>query len=153
MLLRQARGRRQGAAMVESAIVLLLTLLLVLGAVVIGLGIFRYQQLASLAREAARYASVRGGQYQKDTGQAAATPQSIYGNVIAAQAVGLDLTQLQSNFQVSWDDGAKMPTYFDYKNNVWKSNNVTVTVTYTWIPEAFLGGVTLSSTSVMPLSY
>jgi hypothetical protein len=32
-------------------------------------------------------------------------------------------------------------------------NTVTVTLTYTWVPEAFLGGVTLSSTSVMPMSY
>ena len=30
---------------------------------------------------------------------------------------------------------------------------VTVTLTYRWVPEAFLGGVTLSSTSVMPMSY
>jgi hypothetical protein len=30
---------------------------------------------------------------------------------------------------------------------------VTVTLTYNWVPEAFAGGVTLSSTSVMPMSY
>jgi hypothetical protein len=30
---------------------------------------------------------------------------------------------------------------------------VTVTVTYQWLPEAFLGGVTLSSTSSMMVSY
>jgi hypothetical protein len=33
------------------------------------------------------------------------------------------------------------------------TNLVTVTVTYLWIPEAFLGGITISSTSVMPMSY
>jgi Flp pilus assembly protein TadG len=153
MLRHHARGSRRGAALVESAIVLLLTLLLVLGAVVIGLGVFRYQQLASLTREAARYASVHGGQYQKDTGKAAATSQTIYSNVIATQAVAFDPTQLQNNLQVTWDNNSKMPVYFDYSNNVWKNNNVTVTLTYTWVPEAFLGGITLSSTSVMPLSY
>ncbi len=33
------------------------------------------------------------------------------------------------------------------------ANTVTVTVTYHWIPEAFLGGITLSSTSVCVMSY
>jgi len=32
-------------------------------------------------------------------------------------------------------------------------NTVTVTLTYNWIPEAYLGGITLTSTSVMPMSY
>jgi hypothetical protein len=32
-------------------------------------------------------------------------------------------------------------------------NTVSVTVSYPWIPEAFLGGVALTSTSVMPMSY
>ena len=35
-----------------------------------------------------------------------------------------------------------------------EGNTVTVTVSYDWVPEALLGtGVTLSSTSVMPMSY
>ena len=33
------------------------------------------------------------------------------------------------------------------------TNIVTVTITYQWIPEAFLGGIKLSSTSVMPMAY
>ncbi len=37
------------------------------------MGIYRYQQVASLAREGARYASVHGSQYAADTGNAAAT--------------------------------------------------------------------------------
>jgi hypothetical protein len=32
-------------------------------------------------------------------------------------------------------------------------NTVTVTLTYQWIPEAFFGGITLRSTSVLPMSY
>ena len=32
-------------------------------------------------------------------------------------------------------------------------NTVSVTVTYQWVPEAFLGGMTLSSTSECPMSY
>jgi Flp pilus assembly protein TadG len=136
---------------VESGIVLLVTLLLVLGGVVAGLGVFRYQQLASLAREAARYASVRGGKYQQENGQAAATPQSVHDNVIATEAVGLDMTQL--TYSVTWDDPSKMPVYYDFTNKVWKGNTVTVTITYQWVPEAFFGGITMTSTSVMPQTY
>ena len=42
-----------------------------------GLGVFHYQQTACLAQEAARWASVRGGDYQKDTDQASPTTQQI----------------------------------------------------------------------------
>ena len=52
--------RRRGAAAVEFAAVAPVLILLLFGTVVGGLGIFRYHQVATLAREAARYASVRG---------------------------------------------------------------------------------------------
>jgi Flp pilus assembly protein TadG len=151
MLLGTSARRRKGATVVESGIVLLLTLLLVMGGIVGGLGIFRYQQIASLAREAARYASVRGGQYHKETGKAAATSTSVYNNVISAKAVGLDLTKL--TYSVTWDDPSEMPVYYDSTNKVWKGNTVSVTITYQWVPEAFFGGATMTSTSVMPVSY
>jgi hypothetical protein len=32
------------------------------------------------------------------------------------------------------------------------TNTVTVTVSYNWIPEAFLGGITLTSTSTVPMT-
>jgi hypothetical protein len=32
-------------------------------------------------------------------------------------------------------------------------NKVRVTVSYRWLPEAYLGGITLSSTAEMPMSY
>ena len=44
------------------------TILLLLGTVVLGLGVFRYQQVQCLAREGARYASVHGPQYAADSG-------------------------------------------------------------------------------------
>ena len=37
--------------------------------------------------------------------------------------------------------------------NVFIKNSVTVTVTYQWIPEVFGVGVTLTSTSTMPMSF
>ena len=32
-------------------------------------------------------------------------------------------------------------------------NTVTVTVTYQWLPEAFLGGITMTSTSTVQMCY
>jgi Flp pilus assembly protein TadG len=126
-------------------------LLLVVGLIVGAYGIFRYQQMASLARQAARYASVRGTQYATDTGNPAATPTDIYNNVIAPNTVGLDLGQL--TYSVTWNTSNQpYHTILVNGNVVGVTNTVTVTITYQWIPEAFLGGVTLSSTSVMPMS-
>lgn len=55
---------RRGAAMVEAAILYPVFLLLLLGMLVVSLGMFRYSQLSSLTWEAARWASVRGPDYQ-----------------------------------------------------------------------------------------
>jgi Flp pilus assembly protein TadG len=143
--------RRSGASLAENALVLNITLLLLIGLIVAGLGIFRYQQVAAVAREGARYASVRGGQYAKETGQAAATAQTIYDQAILPKAIGLATNSLSHS--VAWDDTSKMPMYFDYTNTVWKNNVVRVTVNYQWVPEAYLGGITLTSTSEMPVLY
>ena len=53
------RPVRRGAAVVEMAVVAPLVVLFLFGLIVTGLGVFRYNQTAYLAREAARYASVR----------------------------------------------------------------------------------------------
>ncbi len=55
----------------KAAVVYPITIFLLLGTVVLGLGVFRYQQIQSLAREGARYASVHGPQYATDSGNAA----------------------------------------------------------------------------------
>jgi len=151
--MRQARQRRPGATVVECALVYPVFLLLVLGLLVGAAGIFRYSQLASLTREAARYASVHGGQYAQEMKVAAPTPADIYNNVVLPMAVGFDTTQL--NYSITYNS-SNWPyhTTLDANNNVIPiQNTVTVTLTYQWLPEAFLGGVTLSSTSVMPMSY
>src|SRR5262245_65981983 len=131
--------RRRGAALVEFAVIGPVFLFLVIALIVGGIGIFRYQEVASLAREGARYASVRGEKYQKVTTNPAATPQDVYNDVIVPGAVALDPTQLSYN--VSWSPDKK------------QGSQVTVKVTYQWIPEAFLGGITLSSTSTMTITY
>jgi Flp pilus assembly protein TadG len=146
------RTPRSGATLVETALVLGVTSSLVLGLVVVGLGVFRHQQTAAVAREAARWASVHGGLYAQETGQVAATPDSVKTQVIPRYSTGLDPNQIKV-FDVTWDDASEMPTYFDAKNQVLKSNAVHVTIGYQWLPELLFGGIKLTSTSEMPMTY
>jgi len=151
--MRRASQRRSGATLVECAVVYPVVFLVVLGLLVGAAGIFRYPQLASLSREAARYASVHGGQYAQEAKVTAPTPADIYNDVVLPRAEGFDTTQL--NYSITYNTN-NMPyhTTLDANKNVIPiQNTVTVTLTYQWLPEAFLGGVTLSSTSVMPMSY
>jgi Flp pilus assembly protein TadG len=143
---------RTAATMVEFAVVGPLTMLILLGLLIGGLGIFRYQEVARLARDASRWASVHGTQYAQDTNNPAATSTDVYNQAIAPNATGLDLSQLTSS--VTWST-SNSPSHTATVNaqQVSVANTVTVTITYKWIPEAFLGGITLSSTSVSVMSY
>ncbi|MBI1916028.1 MAG: pilus assembly protein [Planctomycetes bacterium] len=146
-----ASGRR-GAVSVEAAVVFPVAILLLLGLVVGGMGIFRYQQVAWLAREGARYASVRGAQYQQEVaGAKAATTTDVYNNAILPNATAMDPTSLSSS--VTWNkNNAPYSVSSSFEKPV--GNTVSVTVTYTWIPEIFfIGPITLSSTSTLPMSY
>lgn len=142
---------RSGATVVEFAVVAPITFLVLLGLVIAGMGIFRYQEVASLAREASRWASVHGTQYEKDTGNKAATAQDVYDNAIKPAAVSMDMSLL--SYKVTWES-SNSPYSAKVVNNqvVAVGNNVTVTVTYQWIPEAYLGSITLTSTSTVPVS-
>jgi Flp pilus assembly protein TadG len=142
---------RSAALAVEFAVVSSIVFLLVLGLLIGGMGVFRYQEVASLAREASRWASVHGAQYQQDTGNPAATAQDIYNNAIAPAAVSLDKSRL--SYSVVWNTDNR-PFHTTIVNNqvVAVGNTVTVTITYQWVPEAFLGGITLTSSSTLPMS-
>jgi Flp pilus assembly protein TadG len=143
---------RQAAAIVEFAVVAPVTFLILIGLLVGGMGVFRYQQIAHLTRDAARWASVHGTQYAQDTGNPAATESDVYNQVIAPNAVTLNLSQLA--YSVTWNT-SNSPYSTNTVNGVPEkvANTVTVTITYQWIPEAFLGGITLSSTSVSVMYY
>jgi Flp pilus assembly protein TadG len=141
---------RRAASLVEFAVVAPVTFLLLIGLLVGGMGIFRYQEVAMLAREGSRYASVHGAQYAADTGLPAATAQDVYNNAIVANNVSLDLSQVQ--YSVTWNtDNRLYHTNIVNGTVVPTTNTVKVTITYTWIPEAFLGGITLTSTSETPM--
>jgi Flp pilus assembly protein TadG len=148
---RNVRSRRAGFAATESLVVLPILVFLILSTVVGGYGVFRYQQIAMLAREGARYASVHGGQYQQDTGNPAATAADIYNNAIAPFATSLDMKQL--NYSVSWNSN-NMPYTMNGDYEKPTGNTVTVIVNYKWFPEMYLmGPITLTSTSTVPMSY
>jgi Flp pilus assembly protein TadG len=151
--MRQKPRPRRGTSTVELALVAPAVFLLLTGLVVGGLGVFRYQQVASLAREASRWASVHGTQYAKDTGKTAASATDVYQQVIAPRSVGLDLTKLSYN--VSWNtNNSPHHTVIANGSVVAVTNTVTVTVSYLWIPEAIpAAAITMSSSSTSAMSY
>ena len=143
---------RRGSTLVEFAVVGPVVFLLLLGLLIGALGVFRYQQVAHLAREASRWAAVHGSDYAQETGNSAATPADVYSQAIAPSAAGLDLSKVA--YSVTWNT-TNSPYHTTTVNGqtVKVTNTVTVTVTYQWVPEAFLGGITLSSTSLSVMSY
>ncbi len=150
MLLRSSRCRRRaGSSLVEMAITMSVMLLLTVGVVIVAMGVYDYQQVASLAREGARYASVHGAQYSQDKGISMATATSIK-SAITPMAAGLDTSQLTVN--ASWVNSSEVATYNDASGNP-QTNYVQVTVSYVWHPPLYLSSMTLSSTSVMPMQY
>jgi Flp pilus assembly protein TadG len=149
MTIRRA-GRRRGVTTVEMAFVTPFFVLLIFGLIVGGLGVFRYNELATLSREGSRYASVRGMDYQQRTGNPAATAESIHAEAVLPRAIGLDTSRLSTT--ASWDK-SKYPRQMETNGTI-TTNYVTVTVTYRWRPEIFFGGeIVMSSTSRMPMSY
>ena len=143
--------RRRGTTVVEFGITCPIVFFLVFAIIVGGMGVFRYQSVAALAREGARWASVHGGQYAKEKNQPAATAADIYTNAILPGAVGLDPAKL--SYAVTWNQN-NMPLYVatDVENPI--GNTVTVTVTYQWMPEMYIAGpINLTSTSTAQMMY
>jgi Flp pilus assembly protein TadG len=151
--MRLPRDKRSGTTLVESAVVYPFVILMIFGLMIGGLGVFRYQEMSSLARRAARYAAVRGQEWARDTGNAAVSPTDIYNNAILPYCVILNPSQM--TYSVSYNAANRSSSSFIENGEVkLRGNTVTVTVSYNWVPEALLGsGVTLSSTSVIPMSY
>ena len=101
--------------MVEMAIVLQMLILLLIGLCVGELGAFRYHQVAALAHEGARWASVHGKEYAKQRDKPIASKEDIFENVIKPRAIGLDLNKISHD--IKWNAEGSL---------------VTVTVQYTW---------------------
>lgn len=129
-------GVRRGAVAVEMAIIAPVFFLFLIGIIVTSVGVFRSAQVASLSHEAARWASVHGPRFASEQGGHPATSEDVYANVICNKVAGLDTNKLTC--QVEWDDNFK---------------TVRVTVQYRWLPEAFLGQMTLSNTAMSLVTY
>ena len=158
-----ARTKRRGSIVVEAAFIYPVLFLVILGIILLGLSVFRYQQVAHIAREASRWASAHGAQYAKENGTTAATPQEVYDNVIAPHAAGMGAQGL--SYEVRWNTDSsgnpdKRPTRIvrvtdpatGLTRDVAVSNTVTVTVTYTWNTGLF-GTIPVTSTSTNTISY
>ncbi len=181
MLARHCSRRRRGATTVEFAVIAPVVLFFLIALFVGGPLIFRYQEVAHLARDGARYASTHGGLYQRE-GVAALQPDSPaiassadLSSYLAGRTMLLDPNQLEVS--VSWSASGlfsppNMPSYentdpsvippgqlYVFSNNPMTgtstpTNYVTVNVTYQWFPPVrLIGPITLSSTSKMPMSY
>src|SRR6185369_4089931 len=103
MRLTHRRNRRRGASLVEIAVILPLMLVLMLAAIDTAAGVYRYQQVATLAREGARYASVHAGMYSVERTKPVATADECKTNAILPRAVNLDSSQL--NCTLTWVNG------------------------------------------------
>jgi Flp pilus assembly protein TadG len=151
------RQRRAGAILLESAVIYPVLLLLVFAIIILGVGVFRYHQVAHAAREGARWAAVHGAKYAEETGRPAATPADVYANAIAPHAAGMQPPNL--TYAVTWNQNNKQ-TYTVLQNDpvtgqptlVTRANTVSVTVSYSWNTVLF-GVIPVSSTSVMTMSY
>ncbi len=141
-MIRRTTHPRRGAAAVEAAVVLPVLFLFVFGLIVGGLGVFRYQEVAMLAREGSRWASVHGATYQDEAGnKAPITATDVYTNAMKPLAVALDPAKL--TYAVKYDPDMQPP-----------ASTVTVTVTYKWLPEVYLvGPIYLSCTSTRVMAY
>ena len=131
------RGQyRRGATAVEMAVVGPIALLLVLGLIVAALGVFRFQQVCRLAQEGARWASIRGEEWEDLTHSRPITSEDVYRQAILPLAGGLNTSYLTS--EVNWNEERTL---------------VHVTVRYRWLPEAFLSGSTITATTARPVLF
>lgn len=144
--MKNRKTSRRGATAVEFAIVGSVTFMMLFGLFVGCMGVFRYQQVCALARDAARWASVHGTQYATDTSNTAATSTDVYNNGIVPYAQGLTLSKL--TYSVSWNSSNSPYTTVTVSGvSVKKANTVSVTVNYQWLPEVFYKAGTLTSTA------
>jgi Flp pilus assembly protein TadG len=138
MMISRKNHRRSGAAVLESAIVLPVLLLLLIGTLAGAAMVFTYQEVATLAREGSRYACVHGTRYAADTDKPPANAQEIYDKGIAPRMMTVDPSFL--TYTVTWDTDKRPGSY------------VTVRVDYVYSNVIF-GTVNLTSTSTVQMMW
>jgi hypothetical protein len=131
--------------------------MIILGIILLGTAVFRYQQVAHCAREGARWAAVRGAKYcEENPTMPVTTPADVFTKSIKPQAASMQLSGL--TYAVTWNADQKQTSTVkvtDASGNVklvTKANTVSVTVNYTWNTGLF-GAIPVRSTYVMQMSY
>lgn len=112
---RRALCRRRGAAMFETAVVLSVFLMLVLGFLDLGVATFRYHLVSQAARHGARQAIVHGSMAPAAMGTWGPTAVAASANAtgvplvdaVKPYLIGFDLSQTQVN--ATWLDGSNDP--------------------------------------------
>ncbi len=138
-MLRRDRSRaRRGGVLLETAIVMPAMIGLFLGMCIMGLGIYRYNEIAYLARVGSRWAAVHGPTYQADRKASVPTVSDVLNQAVIPKMSGLSQARLSG--YLSWNTGASPAT-------------VTFRLNYQWVPEAFLAPVSFTSTSTQVISY
>jgi Flp pilus assembly protein TadG len=137
-LTQPAARRRSGAALVEAAFVLPVLLLLLYGIFCGTIMVLVVDEVDQSAREGARWASVRGWEYNFYTGGTAATADSIK-DYVKTTPVNLDpsLMTVTSTWQASNRAG----------------QYVTVEVSYAWPGLGPFGAKTIVARSTQQISY
>ena len=144
--------RRPGATLVESAVIYSVLFLILFGIILGATAIFRYQQVAHMAREGSRWAAVHGATYAKEQNKPAPTAADVYQQGIVPQAAGMHLANV--SYSVTWDQNNRPYSTVTVNDEVKpRTNNVIVTVEYRWDPGFMLGPFTLRSTSVSSMHY
>jgi Flp pilus assembly protein TadG len=144
-------ARRPGAALVELAIIYSALFLVLFGLILGAIAVFRYQQVAQLAREGSRWAAVHGAEWAREHSKPPTTPNDVYEKAIRPRAVSMEPSKM--SYAVAWDTSQR-PYHTEVRNDqvVPVNNNVIVTVSYQWDGFIF-GPVTLKSTSVSSMHY
>jgi Flp pilus assembly protein TadG len=153
---------RRAAIAVEAAVVYPVVVFLFLGMVLGGVNVFRYQQVACQAREAARWASVRGLNWAQQTNQTSPTKQQILQQAVLPLAAGMNSSNLSiqvwwvnqsTGTVVDWDSSVKDVQSMN-ASGAPVTNTVRVTITYQCSPSMLLmGPITVTSTSEIPMSF
>lgn len=160
--MRRFAKQRTGAVALETALVLPIMFALLFGIIVGGMGVFRYQQVACQAREAARWTCVRGADWAAETGKSSPSSSDIRNQAVLPYAAGMSGTALSvevlwvdatTGDTVAWDDSSQIPRSTNAANEV-VANRIRVTTTYTWSPKfLWFGPWKLRSVSEMPMQF
>lgn len=148
---RATRGSRRGATLVETAVVLSVFLLLILGTLDLGIATFRYNTLSQAARQGVRQAVVHGAlaepalsEWGPNTYTGTAADGSEQAQAVFPLLAGFRRSDV--TIRVEWIDGG---------NNIQQRVRYSLSTPYRPIVSSFFsqGSYTLRAASTMPITH